>query len=239
DRAARHRPGRGAEPGALHAGGGRPLLRGRGEDARGRGRLRGGAALPRDADARRRRRRAGPTARDDGRERAVGLLPAPAELPRLERRARPGRAVRPTDGAARWAREGAPRSPPAPAGPARPRLLALSRAASPRGRVAAAARPGRGARAAHRARPRLARGAAAPHRGARLAAGLDAGRAPAPPRREGGQFWPRPRTAPRTRRGQGAPRSLPRWPSPPRQLERPLVDARAGDGPEPHHDGGA
>src|SRR5207248_651425 len=85
DRAPRHRPGRGAEPGALHARGRRPLLRGRGEDARGRGRLRGRAALPGDAHARRRQRRAGPPARDDGRERAVGLLPAPAELSRLER----------------------------------------------------------------------------------------------------------------------------------------------------------
>ena len=239
DRAARHRPGRGPEPGALHAGGGRSLLLGRGEDARGGGRLRGGEALPRDADTRRRHRRAGPAARDDGRERAVGLLPAPAELSRLARRAGPGRALRAADGAARRAREGAPRSPPAPPRPARPRLLALSRAARPRGRVAAAARPGRGARAAHRARPRLARGAAAPHRGARLAAGLDAGRAPAPARREGGQLRPRPGSACRAGCRQGAPRRLPGRPPPPRQLERALVDARAGDGPEPHHARGA
>src|SRR5205823_13412112 len=158
-----------------------------------------------DADTRRRHRRAGPVARDDGRERAVGLLPAPAELSRLARRAGPGRALRAADGAARRAREGAPRSPPAPPRPARPRLLALPRAARPRRRVAAAARPGRGARAAHRGGPRLARPAPAPHRGARLAAGLDAGRAPAPARRAGGQLRPRTGSACRAGCRPGAP----------------------------------
>jgi len=184
-----------------------------------------------DAHGRRRQRRAGRLERR--RERAVGLLPRPSRSYLGWERAQPGRRfgpqMVPLDGAGRSASISActPR-------PARPRLLALS--ARPVVTSPAAARPPVEEPRRTPRSPRLARELQRTS-GARLAAGLDLVGLPLPPHGSG-QLRPRPGSACRA----GSARSRPGAylsASAASTARASVVDARAGDGLEPHHARGA